>query len=103
MVEPRGVERLAAEVGIKDTSLSFILTNGRTMYALRHGAPMVYVERQGLHDPPDDYKAPPAGSTPLRYVMIVSGVEDVPVGYKAVPERSVAVIDRLLDVTIHQL
>jgi predicted glutamine amidotransferase len=97
------VERLADEVGGSDTSLSFILTNGRSMYALRHGAPMVYVEREGLHDPPDDYTPPPTGSTPLRYVMLVSGVEASPVGYEAVPERAVAVIDRGLDVTVHAL
>jgi len=97
------VERLAAEVGNSDVSLSFILTNGRSMYALRHGAPMTYVERQGLHDPPDDYKSPPTGSTQLRYAMIVSGVEEAPVGYQTLPDRSVAVIDRRLGVTVHEL
>jgi len=97
------VERLAEEVGSHDTSLSFILTNGRSMYALRHGAPMVYVERQGLHDPPDDYTPPPTGSTTLRYVMLVSGIDASPVGYKTVPERSVAFINRDLDVTVHAL
>jgi glutamine amidotransferase len=97
------VERLADEVGSSDTSLSFILTNGRSMYALRHGAPMVYVERQGLHDPPDDYTPPPTGSTPLRYVMLVSGIGASPVGYETVPERAVAVVDRGLDVTVHAL
>ncbi len=97
------VERLAAEVGATDNSLSFILTNGRSMYALRHGPVMSYVERQGLHDPPDDYTPPPAGSTQLRFVMVVSGVEGDPIGYETVPERSVAVIDRGLGVTVHAL
>jgi len=97
------VERLAAEVGSTGNSLSFILTNGRTMYALRHGAPMMYVERQGLHDPPDDYTPAPAGSTQLRYVMVVNGVDQSPVGYKTVPERNVALIDRGLGVTVHPL
>jgi glutamine amidotransferase len=107
------VERLAAEVGSTDNSLSFILTNGRSMYALRtngrsmyalrHGASMLYVERQGLHDPPDDYTPPPTGSTQLRYVMLVSGADDTPVGYETVPERAVAVIDRGLDVRVHAL
>ena len=97
------VERLAAEVGSADNSLSFILTNGRSMYALRHGAPMTYVERQGLHDPPEDYKGPPTGSTQLRYAMVVSGIDEGPVGYEALPERSVAIIDRRLDVTVHEL
>ena len=97
------VERLAAEVGSTDTSLSFILTNGRSMYALRHGAPMIYVERQGLHDPPDDYTPPPVGSTQLRYVMVVSGVDEDQVSYEPVPERAVVVIDRRLGVTVHAL
>jgi len=97
------VERLSAEVGGREPSLSFILTNGRTMYALRHGAPMAYVERHGLHDPPDDYDAPPTGSTPLRYAMIVSDVEKPPVGWEALPDRSVAVIERKLEVTVHPL
>ena len=97
------VERLAAEVGSNDNSLSFILTNGRSMYALRHGAPMIYVERQGLHDPPDDYKAPPTGSTQLRYAMLASAVDETPVGYETLPERSVAIIGRQLDVMVHAL
>jgi glutamine amidotransferase len=97
------VERLSAEVGGPAPSLSFILTNGRTMYALRHGATMACVERQGLHDPPDDYKAPPTGSTPLRYAMIVSGVEEPAAGWNSLPDRSVAVIERKLDVTVHPL
>lgn len=97
------VERLTAEVGAADNSLSFILTNGRSMYALRNGAPMAYVERQGMHDPPDDYAPPPKGSTQMRYVMVVSDVKDAPVGYEMLPERSVAVINRKLDVTVHTL
>ena len=97
------VERLAAELGSTDNGLSFILTNGRSMYALRHGTPMTYVQRQGLHDPPDDYEAPPTSSTQLRYAMVVSGLDDTPVGYEALPEHSVAIIDRRLDVTVHEL
>jgi predicted glutamine amidotransferase len=97
------VERLAAEVGSTDRGLSFILTNGRSMYALSHGEPMIYVERQGLHDPPDDYTPPPTGSTQLRYAMVVGGIEEAPVGYEAVPDRAVAVIDRGLGVTVHAL
>ncbi|MEM9730974.1 MAG: hypothetical protein AAF997_20495, partial [Myxococcota bacterium] len=72
-------------------------------YALRHGAAMTYVERQGLHDPPSDYVPPPTGSTQLRYVMVVSGIDDAPPGYEDVPERSVAVIERGLAVNVHAL
>ena len=97
------VERLAAEVGSTDNSLSFILTNGRSMYALRHGAPLAYVERQGLHDPPEDYTPPPTGSTQLRYAMLVSGLQETPVGYESIPERAVTIIDRRLNVSVHPL
>ena len=97
------VERIAAEVGSTDNGLSFILTNGRSMYALRHGGPMTYVERQGLHEPPDDYTPPPTGSTQLRYVMVVSGVDENPVGYEPIAERAVAVVNRGLDVKVHAL
>ncbi|MGD8318672.1 MAG: class II glutamine amidotransferase [Myxococcales bacterium] len=97
------VERLGAEVGSTESSLSFILTNGRSMYALSHGAPMMYVERHGLHDPPEDYTPPPTGSTPLRYVLLVSGIEEVPSDYQHVQERHVAIIDRGLNVTVHAL
>ncbi|NOQ84588.1 MAG: hypothetical protein GQ551_11320, partial [Myxococcales bacterium] len=97
------VERLAAEVGSNDNGLSFILTNGRSMYALRHGAPMTYVERQGLHDPPEDYSPPPTGSTQLRYIMVVGGLDEDQVGYEDLPDRTVAVIDRGLGVKVHPL
>ncbi|MGB5812558.1 MAG: hypothetical protein WBG86_18630, partial [Polyangiales bacterium] len=62
-----------------------------------------YVERQGLHDPPSDYTAPPTGSTQLRYAMVVSGRETNASGYECVPERSVTVINRGLDVNVHAL
>jgi hypothetical protein len=35
--------------------------------------------------------------------MVVSGLDDTPVGYEALPEHSVAIIDRRLDVTVHEL
>lgn len=98
------VDRFCAEVGAKEESqLGFLLTNGRSMVAFRDGAPMAYVERQGLHDPPEDYRPPPAGSTQLRYVLVVSDVVDHPPGYVDVPERGLAVVDRNLDVTVHSL
>lgn len=95
------VGRLTAEVGATDNSLSFILTNGRTMYTFCRGTSMAYVERNGMHDPPEDYTPPPTGSTQIRYVLVVSDVENAPAGYEMVPERSVAVINRSLDVTVH--
>ncbi len=97
------VDRFCAEVGTKTGQLGFLLTNGRSMVAFRDGAPMAYVERQGLHDPPEDYAPPPTGSTQLRYVLVVSGGGEHPPGYTELPERGFAVIDRNLNVTVHAL
>ena len=97
------IERLGAELGETEHRLSFILTNGRSMYAFRHRMPMAYVERSGLHDPPEDYASLPAGSTPLRYVLVTSGAHEQPAGYQALPDRALAVIDRKLRVSIHEL
>lgn len=97
------IERLSTEAGASESSLSFVLTNGRSMYAFRHGAPMALVERQGLHDPPEDYEQPPVGSTKLRYVMVISGADEDPPGYQELPKRGLAVIDRNLELHIHVL
>jgi hypothetical protein len=64
---------------------------------------MTYVERQGLHDPPEDYSPPPTGSTQLRYIMVVGGLDEDQVGYEDLPDRTVAVIDRGLGVKVHPL
>lgn len=95
------IERLTAEVGGKKSVLNCVLTHGRAMFAMRHGAPMVYVERRGLHDPPPDIDA--NGRDPnavLRYVMVASDVDQVPRDYKVLEDGQIAVISRDLDVTI---
>ena len=35
--------------------------------------------------------------------MLASAVDETPVGYETLPERSVAIIGRQLDVTVHAL
>jgi hypothetical protein len=35
--------------------------------------------------------------------MVVSGVDETPAGYQTLPERGVAIIDRRLNVTVHEL
>jgi glutamine amidotransferase len=98
----RLVDRLGKEVSAPDATLNVVLTNGRHMYAVRRGLPMVYVERSGLHDPRDtDERADKMGG--VRYVLVASDVVGVPVGYVQVPESSVAIIDRNLAVSIHSL
>lgn len=95
------IERLSAEVGGKTSVLNCVLTNGRSTFAMRHGAPMVYVERRGLHDPPPDLDV--NGRDPhavLRYVMVASDVEEAPREYTPLEEGQIAVIGRDLDVRV---
>ena len=97
------VERLCAEVGAEGSELTCVITNGRSMFALRHGSPMATVQREGLHDPPQDYTPPPAGSTSLRYSMVVSGEQDYPPDYDVIDEGVVVAVDRNLAISKHEL
>ncbi|MFW5876605.1 MAG: class II glutamine amidotransferase [Myxococcota bacterium] len=91
------VDRLAAEVDAPPATLNMVLTNGRRMFALRRGAPMMYVERQGLHESRDE-DGPSDG---LRYVLVVSDGSVVPPDYRTLEDGHVAAIDRDLRVSSH--
>jgi glutamine amidotransferase len=96
----RLVDRLGKEVGAPEATLNCLLSNGRRMYALRRGGPMVLVERDGMHDA----SLEDSGVTPTRYVLVVSdGQQETPIGYRAVDEGSVCIIDRNLHVTTQSL
>ena len=98
------VDRLVAEVGGNDSALNMLLTNGRHMFAVRRGSPMMFVERRGLHDPPDHLTpSKPNAPTTLRYVMVVSDGPNTPPDWTGLEDRSVAVIDRNLEVSVHKL
>ena len=98
----RLVDRLGKEVGAPQATINFLLSNGRHMYAVRRGGPMMYVERQGIHDPVDDGED--TGPTQTRYVLVVSdGAETPPHGYVAIEDASVCIIDRDLAVSTHSL
>jgi predicted glutamine amidotransferase len=77
------------------STLNLILSNGRFMYALRHGAPFGYTEHTGLQDPaePREERARP-GSPLLHYFMLASGGQDIPKGYETLQEDHVAIISR---------
>lgn len=98
------VDRLSAEVGGAPATLNMLLTNGRSMYGLRRGAPMAFVERSGLHDPRvvQDSPAPRDPST-LRYVMVVSDGSELPPDWKPMEAGSVAVVNRDLQLSAHTL
>ncbi len=97
----RLVDRLAKEVGAGAPTLNLVLSNGRRMYALRRGSPMMLTERQGLHDPADE--ADESGPTQTRYVLVVSDGARTPAGYRPIEEDTVCVIDRGLHVSMHAL
>jgi predicted glutamine amidotransferase len=97
------VDRLSAEVGAPAATLNTVLTNGRRMYALRRGSPMMYVERRGLHTSTDGASTDTKDASVLRYVLVVSDGPETPREYQAMEDAQVLVIDRNLAVTSHAL
>jgi predicted glutamine amidotransferase len=89
----------AAEVGAPQPTLNLILTNGRTLFALRNDAPFYYVERHGL---PSD-GTPRSGEGSFRYVLVFSNGEQTPQGYSELARGSVLVVDRNLGTGVHTL
>ena len=89
------------------STLNMILSNGRGLFALRHGGSFGYVERTGLADPanpeiPAEREARP-GSPLLRYVMLLSGGQEVPAGYQSVQDRHLLTVNRDLEVRTQAL
>jgi predicted glutamine amidotransferase len=98
------VDRLCAEVKAPTSPINMVLTEGRTMYALRRGGPMAYVERRGIHDA--DVDDPPSRTKPttLRYVMVVAeDVGDLAADWHSLESGELLVVDRQLDVHRHPL
>lgn len=93
------IDRHCAEIGAPEPTLNLILTNGRSMFALRRGSPLYYAERTGL--PGDGPTAKGAGA--FRYVLVFSDGEEVPIGYEAIEDAAVLVVDRTLGVSTHRL
>lgn len=94
------VDRLVAEVQGPAAVLNLMLTNGRHFFALRRGAPMSWIERRGLFDPPADLKSAPSAAQTLRYVMVASGPADA-AGWSALPEGAILEVDRNLTTSVH--
>jgi predicted glutamine amidotransferase len=86
------------------STLNMILSNGRSMYALRRGAPFGHTEHVGAQDPAGEpSERPRPGSPALHYVMLVSGGHEVPSGYETLSEGSVATLSRDLRIKTHAL
>lgn len=97
------VDRLCAEVRGPESTLNLVLTNGRSMFALRRGIPMAYVERRGLHDPTAEVAPSPSGPASLRYVMVVGNGGEFPADWSVMEDGEVVVVDRDLVVHSHPL
>lgn len=93
------VERYCTEVEAPPPELNLMLTNGRTLFALRHGRPVFYAERTGL--PTDVPGRNRTGS--FRYVVVSSNGLEQPAGYQELPAHSVLVVDRNLAVDVRPL
>ncbi len=95
------VDRLGQEVGAPESTLSFVLTNGRQMIAVRRGLPMSYVEREIAGDARTQGRGP--GSA-LRYVMVVAGDEPVHAPeHRPLQQGQALAIDRELRTALHKL
>lgn len=84
------------------SSTTLVITDGRTVYALRRGRPLYYVERRGPLDG-EPTASGGARETILRYVMLatISTPEQAAAhGFQPVPEGAIAVVGRDLSVTI---
>jgi hypothetical protein len=98
------IDRLVSEVGAPKSNLDLVLTNGRQLYALRRGSPMVYVERDRLSSPETEQGKTPRPVTPVRYVLVANVAENnQPQDYRAMDDAQLISIDRDLKVTAYSL
>lgn len=80
------IDRLTSEVGAPPAELGMLLTNGRTMFAVRRGAPVAYVERA--------LPSEGRGSGPFRYVLVTGSDTPPPPDYRALADGHALVIQR---------
>jgi predicted glutamine amidotransferase len=99
------VDRLVSQVGAPRSKLDLVLTNGRQLYALRRGTPMVYVERDRLSMPEPEQGQSSRPSDPVRYVLIANVAEQTgtPPGYQALEEGQLLTVDRDLHIRPYTL
>jgi glutamine amidotransferase len=95
------VDRMAQEVSAPAPTLSFVLTNGRQMLAVRRGLPMSFVEREISGDARAQGRGP---ASTLRYVMVVGGETPVVAPqHRALEDSQALVIEHDLRVSLHKL
>jgi glutamine amidotransferase len=98
------IDRLVSEVGAPKSNLDLVLTNGRQLYALRRGSPMIYVERDRLSVPEPEQGKTPRPVNPVRYVLVANVAEGVePPDYRSMDDAQLIAVDRDLKVTAYSL
>jgi predicted glutamine amidotransferase len=88
------VDRLVSEIGAPEATLSFVLTNGRQMYAVRRGAPMQWTERELQGEGRGN-----AAST-FRYLMVASNGAEAPPDWRPLENGQALVVDRDLTASL---
>ena len=93
------------QAGGGSSTLNCVLTNGRLMLALRRGARMAWVQREGVLRQQRSSVAPYEEEPwAARYVLVVSdGAEPLPRGYEEVGDGGILVVRRDLSVERHAL
>ncbi len=94
----RLVDQLSAEVGAEPGNLNLILTNGRHMFALRRGAPFMFVERHPSTVERQESGAR-ASASPLRYALLVSNPPVITSECKPLEDSTILVVDHRLNVS----
>lgn len=96
------VDGLVAEVGAPKSNYNLVLTNGRQLYALRRGSPMVVVTRDRLSLP--ELETPQARtSDTVRYVLIANTASEPKAGYRRIEDERLLAVDRDVRVTEYAL
>ncbi|MDQ3037359.1 MAG: class II glutamine amidotransferase [Myxococcota bacterium] len=90
------IDRLVSEIGAPEATLSFVLTNGREMYAARRGDPMHWTERELTTDAR-------GASSAFRYVMVASNGPEAPPDWRPMKNGQALVIGRDLEAALVDL
>jgi predicted glutamine amidotransferase len=100
----RVVDRWCEEVEAPSPTLNVVFSNGRHMFALRRGAPMAYVVRQGLREVAGGEGARHDRNTgSIRYGCVVSGAPATPAEYSALDNETLLTFDRDANVRLVSL
>jgi glutamine amidotransferase len=98
------VDKLSREAGVPDSSLTLALTNGRQLYALQRGVPLVWTAREGLPRRGSDRPGERRTDHEVRYALIATCASDsVPDGYQGLQDGEAICVDRDLRVTVTAL